>query len=152
MTCRSACGRSSAIEPRGLAACLAYRGDAIPHRAILLGLTVMLSMFAGCASGEIYWTRPGATEATFLSDHTPCFKTAYVGYGIGNEQAYKACMRSKGWTRVQGTGSQPPDVPYFRGPEADDEFKDTGETCEHWRERWRTGYDRHRPPPSDCSR
>jgi len=40
-----------------------------------------------------------------------------------NKQAYKACMRSKGWTRVQGTGSQYPDVPHFRGPEGDDEFK-----------------------------
>lgn len=89
--------------------------------ALLLVLIV-----AGCANGPMYWTKPGATEATFAGDHQPCFQAAYVGYGAGNEQAYKGCMRDKGWTRVQGIGSQPPSVPYFRGPEGDDEFQVIG--------------------------
>jgi hypothetical protein len=67
-------------------------------------------LVAGCANGPIYWTRAGATEDVFLTDHTPCFKTATIGYGVGNEQAYKACMQSKSWTRISGTGSQPPKV------------------------------------------
>jgi len=39
-------------------------------------------LFAGCANGPIYWTRVGATEDVFLADHTPCFRAAYVGYGV----------------------------------------------------------------------
>ncbi len=68
-------------------------------------------------------TRSNATRDVFLADHQPCFDVATIGYGVGSEQAYKACMRSKGRTRVQGTGSQYPGVPHFRGPEGDDEFK-----------------------------
>lgn len=52
----------------------------------------------------------------------PCFKEATIGYGVGSEQLYKGCMRSKGWTRIQGSANAPPDVPHFRGPESDDEF------------------------------
>jgi len=26
----------------------------------------------------------------FLADHTPCFKDATIGYGVGSEKAYKA--------------------------------------------------------------
>jgi hypothetical protein len=111
--------------------------------------TLTLLALGGCANGPIYWTRPGATPDTFLADHKPCFQTTTMGYGVGSERAYKACMRSKGWTRVQGTGSEFPKEPHFRGPEGDDEFTTTEELCE----RWRAGLDRHRQPPSlDCSR
>ena len=112
-------------------------------------LTLELLVLVGCASGPHYWTKPEATPESFLADHAPCFKGATIGYGIGSEKAYKACMLQKGWTRIQGTGSQFPAVPHFRGPEGDDEFLTTEESCE----RWRTGLDRHRPPPSvDCLR
>jgi hypothetical protein len=80
-------------------------------------------LVAGCANGPWYWTRSNATRDVFLADHQPCFDAAYLGYGAGNEQVYKGCMRSRGWARVQGTGSQYPTVPHFRGPEGDDEFK-----------------------------
>jgi hypothetical protein len=79
-------------------------------------------LIAGCASGPHYWTRQDATDARFQIDHRECFDAAYVGYGAGNEAAYKGCMYSKGWSRIQGTGTQPPSVPYFRGPEGDDDF------------------------------
>jgi len=65
---------------------------------------------------------------------------------------FEQCMASKGWTRVQGTGSQPPSVPYFRGPEGDDEFRSSATgtmTREEQCRRWREGLDRHRQPP-DC--
>lgn len=91
----------------------------------LLLLNVLV--LAGCLNGPIYWTKPGATPDSFLADHQPCFKEATIGYGVGSEQAYKACMRSKGYTRVQGRGTGTPDVPFFRGPEADDEFTATSQ-------------------------
>jgi hypothetical protein len=110
-------------------------------------------ILAGCSNGSFYWTRPGATPDAFLADHKPCFDTASKGYGMGSEDLYKACMRSKGWTRVQGTGSQPPSVPHFRGPEGDDEFnKDFtpgAMSLEERCQRWRAGLDRHIMPP-DC--
>lgn len=67
-------------------------------------------------------TRAGATPEVFNTDHAECLKGATIGYGVGSEQAYKACMRTKGWTRIQGRGSQAPDLPHFRGIEGDDEF------------------------------
>lgn len=102
----------------------------------------------GCANGAFYWTKGDATPDSFLADHKPCFQSSTIAYGIGSERTYKACMRSKGWTRIRGTGSQPPSVPYFRGPEGDDEFVMTEESCE----RWRSGLDRDRLPPKDCMR
>jgi len=79
-------------------------------------------LLAGCASGPFYWTKPRATSESFLADHAPCFKDATIGYGVGSEKAYKACMSSKGWARVQGSANAPPTAPHFRGPEGDDEF------------------------------
>src|SRR5882724_3377242 len=94
--------------------------EAREMRPAMLGIA--LTLLVGCANGPWYWTRPGTTDAMFLADHQPCFETATIGYGAGSEAAYKGCMRSKGWTRVQGTGSQYPTVPHYRGPEGDDEF------------------------------
>ena len=88
-------------------------------------LLIPLVLVAGCASGPWYWTKPGATRQVFLGDHEPCFKEATVGYSVGSEAVYKACMRTRGWTRVQGTGSQYPSVPHYRGPEDDDHFKES---------------------------
>ena len=51
--------------------------------ASVLGVLVL----AGCASGPHYWTKPDATRELFLADHTPCFKDATIGYGVGSEKA-----------------------------------------------------------------
>ena len=87
-------------------------------------LCVMLVaiLFQGCASGPFFWTRSDATPEAFNADHAECVKGTTIGYGVGSEQAYKACMSQKGWTRIQGRGGRPPDVPHFRGIEGDDEF------------------------------
>jgi hypothetical protein len=89
-----------------------------PMRFAILALLLL----AGCGSGPYYWTKPGATPESFATDHGPCFKDATIGYGVGSEKAYKACMLQKGWTRIQGYANAPPSVPHFRGPEDDDEF------------------------------
>ena len=85
----------------------------------LLLCTVLLM---GCASGPWYWTRANATDAAFEAEHLDCARGAMIAYNVGSEQAYKSCMRQKGWTRVQGSGTQPPDVPHFRGIEDDNHF------------------------------
>jgi hypothetical protein len=83
---------------------------------------ILAFLLAGCASGPYYWTKPGATAEMFKADHTECVRGATIGYGVGSERAYKACLSEKNWTRIQGRGTQPPDVPHFRGIEGDDEF------------------------------
>jgi hypothetical protein len=93
---------------------------------------ISICLLTGCANGPIFWTRPDATARAFQVDHHECFDTAYLGYGTGNEQTYKACMRAKGWTRTQGTGSQYPDGVFFRGPEGDDEFTPKGRAGYGW--------------------
>ena len=82
-------------------------GAAGVKASIALFLSVVL---AGCASGAFFWTRADATPEAFNTDHAECAKGAMIGYGVGSEKAYKACMSQKGWTRVQGSGNQPPDV------------------------------------------
>lgn len=89
-------------------------------KAIVL---VCALLVAGCG-GPWYWTKPNATDATFQTDHQPCFKDATIAYGVGNEEIYKRCMRAKGWTRVQGYVNGPPKQPAFRGPESNEEFGD----------------------------
>jgi hypothetical protein len=79
-------------------------------------------LLAGCASGPHYWTKPGATAEMFKADHEDCVRGATIGYGVGSERAYKACLSQKDWVRIQGRGTQPPSVPHFRGIEGDDEF------------------------------
>jgi hypothetical protein len=88
-------------------------------------------LYAGC--GQWYWTKADATPETFLAAHEPCFKDATIGYGVGSEAAYKACMRSRGWSRIQESAVSEQDAdgkwrvahPYFRGPEDDDQFRET---------------------------
>jgi hypothetical protein len=90
----------------------------------------------GCANGPMFWTRPDATARTVQVDHHQCFDAAYLGYGTGNEQTYKSCIRSKGWTRTQGAGSQYPNGVFFRGPEADDGFTPAARAGYGWLEYW----------------
>ena len=88
----------------------------------ILGLLLFAVLVAGCVSGPWYWTRNAATPEQFESDHIECARAATIGYGVGSEQVYKNCLKQKGWTRVQGRGTQPPSVPHFRGIEDDDHF------------------------------
>lgn len=101
-----------------------------------LALVLALTLVTGCANGAMYWTRGDATPDMFRADHWPCFDTAYIGYGVGSEAAYKACMASKGWTRTQGTGSQYPSGVFFRGPEGDDDFTPAARAGSGWLEYW----------------
>lgn len=78
---------------------------------ILVVSALLLS--AGC--GVHYWQRPGADVQDFRQDSQGCVTDAKVlRLNIEPEQIYRACMRARGWQRVQ------PGVPernQFRGPE-----------------------------------
>ena len=73
---------------------------------------------AGCTH---YWERPGGAIAAFERESAICIDDAKKSpYGAdGMEQIYRACMRARGWRRVEvsvATDNQ------FRGPEDLDEF------------------------------
>jgi len=68
-------------------------------------------VFAGC--GNLYWQRPGGPVQDFERDSLPCVEEGRpVKYGVGAEDLYHGCMKSRGWQRVQ---AQAPDVNQFRG-------------------------------------
>ncbi|MGH7305422.1 MAG: hypothetical protein ACRELZ_19225 [Candidatus Rokuibacteriota bacterium] len=73
---------------------------------------------SGCAH---YWERPGGVIADFERDSGACVEDAKQSpYGPASMQPiYRACMRDKGWKRVEvsvATTNQ------FRGPEEVEDF------------------------------
>ena len=83
----------------------------------LLGLLLLVGIVAGC--GKHYWESPGRGVNEFSVDSTDCIKDATGKYGIASEGIYRACMKSRGWVRVQ---SPEPNDRQVRGPEDEDEF------------------------------
>jgi hypothetical protein len=75
-------------------------------------------LLAGC--GKHYWEAPNRGIREFSLDSTDCIKDATGKYGVVSESIYRACMRSRGWSRVQ---TAQPTSQQFRGPEDEDEFR-----------------------------
>jgi len=73
---------------------------------------------AGCAH---YWERPGGSVEDFQRDSGACIEDAKASpYGPSSlEPVYRACMRGKGWKRVEVSVA---DTNQFRGPEDDSDF------------------------------
>ena len=73
---------------------------------------------AGCAH---YWERPGGSVEDFQRDSEACIEDAKASpYGRSSlEPVYRACMRGKGWKRVEVSVA---DTSQFRGPEDDSDF------------------------------
>ena len=73
---------------------------------------------AGCSH---YWERPGGSVADFERDSGACIEDAKQSpYGpVGLEAIYRACMRGKGWKRVEVSVA---DTNQFRGPEDAEDF------------------------------
>ncbi len=76
-------------------------------------LVVAVALSAGC--GVHYWQRAGADVQDFQQDSRGCVTEAKVPrLNIEPEQVYRACMRARGWERVQ---AGVPERNQFRGPE-----------------------------------
>jgi hypothetical protein len=78
-------------------------------------LLAVLGAAAGC--GKFYWTKPGGTIEAFEQDSTACARETSANptaaaHGAVVMEAYRACLRARGWTRQQHA-SPPPDA--FRG-------------------------------------
>src|SRR5436190_18904584 len=86
------------------------------------GLAVVAALLlVGC--GKHYWNKPGAGAEDFARDSSECaranamYMSANKEYGIVLEDAYKSCLKMRGWLRAQR--HDPPDD-WFRGIESDD--------------------------------
>ncbi|OLC32258.1 MAG: hypothetical protein AUH81_16585 [Candidatus Rokubacteria bacterium 13_1_40CM_4_69_5] len=90
--------------------------------AILIVVSLLL---AGC--GKHYWGKPGAGFPEFSQDNRECAQQhAFLmggskDYGIVSPDLYRACLRSRGWTRAQQ--QDPPPAGWFRGIESDEVVK-----------------------------
>ena len=72
----------------------------------------------GCSH---YWERPGGVVADFERESATCIEDAKQSpYGPDSlEPVYRACMRAKGWKRVEVSVA---DTNQFRGPEDTEDF------------------------------
>lgn len=86
-------------------------------------LIVMVSLLlVGC--GKHYWGKPGSSFTDFSQDTRECaqehamYMSGNKEYGIVSPDLYRACMKSRGWTRQQHQDPPPPG--WFRGIEGDE--------------------------------
>ena len=89
-----------------------------PPACELLSAALALLGLAGCTH---YWERPGGTVADFERESVACLEDARQG-PLGpdaREPIYQACMRSRGWQRVEVSVA---DDNQFRGPEDPKDF------------------------------
>jgi hypothetical protein len=81
-------------------------------------MAVAVLTAGGCTH---YWERPGGAIADFERDSAACIDDARKSpYGPDSvEPIYRACMRGKGWKRVEVSVA---DNNQFRGPEGEGDF------------------------------
>ena len=84
-----------------------------------LPAAVALLALAGCT--QHYWERPGGAAADFERESAACIADARQGplSSDAREQIYRACMRARGWKRVDVAVA---DDNQFRGPEDAEDF------------------------------
>ena len=79
---------------------------------------LILVTAAGCTH---YWERPAGSIADFERDSAACIEDVrHSPFGSDSrEQIYRACMRARGWKRVEVSVA---DDHQFRGPEDAEDF------------------------------
>jgi hypothetical protein len=73
------------------------------RRLILLAAALAL---AGCATTEMVWKKPGASEQDLKTDTDGCRSQAYAAQGMTSDPqrlmiVYTNCMEGKGWRREE---------------------------------------------------
>jgi hypothetical protein len=66
----------------------------------LLALLLLVGPVAGCGK-HYYWESTGRGVNEFSLDSTDCLKEATGKYGVASQKIYRACMKTRGWVRVQ---------------------------------------------------
>jgi hypothetical protein len=78
-----------------------------------IALAALVAALTGC--GRFYWSKPAGTLEDFNRDSAACAKEASPAYGIVLEEAYRGCLRNRGWMRAQQ--HEPPPTGWYRGIE-----------------------------------
>jgi len=88
----------------------------LASRSLLAALVVLAA--TGCTH---YWERPGGAITDFDRESAACIDDARESpYGPdGMQQVYRACMRARGWKRVEVSVAEDNQ---FRGPEDSEDF------------------------------
>ena len=92
----------------------------ISTRAFGLAVAAAL-VLVGC--GKHYWNKPSAGAEEFAKDSSECaranamYMSTNKEYGIVLEDAYKSCLKMRGWIRAQRLD---PPADWFRGIESDE--------------------------------
>ena len=81
-------------------------------RRALIAVALLVAL-GGC--GRHFWSKPGASLEDFNRDSAACAREASPQYGIVIPEAYRACLRVRGWTRAQQQEPTPPG--WYRGIE-----------------------------------
>jgi hypothetical protein len=85
----------------------------------ILTLALVAGLLTGCGNA-FYWQQEGRGQADFERESSVCAGEAQrAPHDADMEKVYRACMRAKGWQRVQAATSAPGQ---FRGPESDEEM------------------------------
>jgi hypothetical protein len=84
-----------------------------------LALVLLTAVVTGCGSG-FFWQQQGRSQTDFERESADCTGNAQKAPKDSDmEKVYRACMRAKGWQRVQAATPAPGQ---FRGPESDEEM------------------------------
>ena len=97
-----------------------YPHDAMRARPFILGAVAALAALAGSGCTAFYWSKPGSTPEQFAIDNEDCVRQAapspaVIGYGVMVQEAYRGCLRSRGYVRSKQYEPVPPG--FYRGVE-----------------------------------
>lgn len=65
---------------------------------------LLVLLLAGCASRQLLWEKPGASQQDFEMDRGQCQAQAFGApgmYAVQVAMIYNACMRGRGWYQVE---------------------------------------------------
>src|SRR5262245_53327076 len=87
--------------------------DAMRSRSLILGAVAALAALASSGCTAFYWSKPGTTQEQFTMDSADCAKQAapspaVIGYGVIVQDAYRGCLRARGYVRSKQYEPVPP--------------------------------------------
>ncbi|HKZ04095.1 MAG TPA: hypothetical protein VJU81_01375 [Methylomirabilota bacterium] len=89
-------------------------------RSPIVGAVLTLAALTGSACTAFYWSKPGSTPEQFALDNEDCVKQAapspaVIAYGVMVQEAYRNCLRARGYVRSKQYEPVPPG--FYRGVE-----------------------------------
>jgi hypothetical protein len=97
-----------------------YPHGAMRAPSLIVGAVLALAALTSSGCTAFYWSKPGSTPEQFAMDNEDCVKQAapspaVIGYGVMVQEAYRGCLRARGYVRSKQYEPVPPG--YYRGVE-----------------------------------